>query len=61
MLFYQVFNAALVPCWLMGNLSCESFTRNSWRFAIVTVCAYPFMLYEQRNLPKSNAAKWEIR
>lgn len=61
MLFYQVFNAALVPCWLMGNLTCESFTRNSWRFAIVTACAYPFMLHEQRNLANDNVSKWGLK
>lgn len=61
MLFYQVFNAALVPCWLMGNLRCESFTRNSWRFFIVTAIAYPFMLHEQRTLMPEQEAQFAFR
>lgn len=49
-LFYSVFNSAIIPCWLMGNILSESFTRNSWRYFMLTVLSVPFALYEHRQL-----------
>lgn len=45
-LFYSIFNSAIIPAWLMGNLQSETFTRNSWRYFMLAVLALPFALYE---------------
>lgn len=49
-LFLNSLFASFVPCWLMGDVRSESFTRNSWRFTTVTILLIPFLLYEQRNV-----------
>ena len=48
-LFINCIFSAFVPCWLMGDVRSESFTRNSWRYLTVSFLLLPFMIYEQRN------------
>ena len=53
-LFLNSLFASFVPCWLMGDVRSESFTRNSWRYTTVTILLIPFLLYEQRNIKNEN-------
>ena len=55
-LFYSIFNSSLIPCWLMGHVQSEPFTRNSWRYLMLTVLALPFTLFEERRLKNQNSA-----
>lgn len=49
-LFLNCIFSAFVPCWLMGDVRSESFTRNSWRYLTLSFLLLPFVFYEQRNL-----------
>lgn len=49
-LFLNSLFSSFVPCWLMGDVKSESFTRNSWRYFTVSCLLIPFVMYEQRNV-----------
>jgi hypothetical protein len=50
LLLVNILSNALVPCWLMSNLSKEPHTRNSWRFLWIAVLTTPFVAYEYRKI-----------